>query len=405
MPKRFINDLRSYRVTFPFVLLIIPIMIVSCSKEQVTTRGFSRRYLVAYTILEEWKKGDIYIESFDQKDVRYEFTLSNNESFWFYKDSISVLKIGLDGFLYHDGDKTVIQTSSSEMQNEIKQYQPRSATGDDLVVIIEDYTKWIFFFRNGRSISIGKSLFSYNPDSILRGINHRGYNIIAPENTLPAFRLSRLQGFTHVETDVRFTSDGIPVLVHDESIERISNGTGKINQMTYSELSSYDYGSWKSPEFKGTTIPTLDEFLELCQQIGLEPYIELKAGTRDQVIDIVKKVKSRGLDGKVTYISFGKRQLEYVMEEDVSASVGFLCWDVTQDAVSFTLSLKNNDNFVFLNAYDYSDRAIALCMENDLPLQLWTIDSKDIMLSLNPYISGVTSNCYHVGRLYHDAKN
>ena len=57
-------------------------------------------------------------------------------------------------------------------------------------------------------------------DKIMRSINHRGYNKIAPENTIPAYALSKENGYKYVETDVRFTSDGIPVLLHDVSINR-----------------------------------------------------------------------------------------------------------------------------------------------------------------------------------------
>ena len=77
-------------------------------------------------------------------------------------------------------------------------------------------------------------------------VNHRGYSAIAPENTLPAYRLSKEKGFRYVETDVSFTSDGVPVLLHDASIDRTSDGTGKIAEMTFEQVRQYDFGSWKS---------------------------------------------------------------------------------------------------------------------------------------------------------------
>ena len=105
--------------------------------------------------------------------------------------------------------------------------------------------------------------FGKRPDEI-KAVAHRGYSTEAPENTLPAFRLAKENGFDYVECDVVFTSDNVPVLLHDSSIDRTSNGEGKISSLTYEEVSQYDFGSWFSEEYAGVKIPTFDEFLKLC---------------------------------------------------------------------------------------------------------------------------------------------
>ena len=79
-------------------------------------------------------------------------------------------------------------------------------------------------------------------------INHRGYSAEAPENTLAAFRMSKEMGFDAVECDVRFTKDGVPVLLHDEKVDRTSNGKGKIGDLTLEQVRKLDFGSWKSAE-------------------------------------------------------------------------------------------------------------------------------------------------------------
>ena len=114
-------------------------------------------------------------------------------------------------------------------------------------------------------------------DLNVKAINHRGFSTEAPENTIPAYIMSKNKGFTYVEADVSFTSDGVAVLLHDATIDRTSDGTGNISSMTYEYALQYDFGSWFSAEYAGVKIPTFTEFVTLCKRLGLHPYIELKS--------------------------------------------------------------------------------------------------------------------------------
>ena len=98
---------------------------------------------------------------------------------------------------------------------------------------------------------------SMDYDRSVKGVNHRGYSTVAPENTLPAYVLSRKMGFQYAECDVSFTSDGVPVLLHDSTIDRTSDGSGSIGSLTLEEVRQYDFGSWKGEQYAGTKIPTL----------------------------------------------------------------------------------------------------------------------------------------------------
>ena len=80
-----------------------------------------------------------------------------------------------------------------------------------------------------------------NPHFI--AVNHRGYSLTAPENTLSAYKLSRRMGFAYAECDVAFTSDGVAVLLHDGTVDRTSNGTGSITSLTLAEVKALDFGS------------------------------------------------------------------------------------------------------------------------------------------------------------------
>lgn len=111
-----------------------------------------------------------------------------------------------------------------------------------------------------------------------RGIcAHRGAMNTHPENTIPAFREAIRLGAHMIEFDVRLSKDGHLVIIHDSSIDRTTNGTGKVNSKTLEELQELDCGSWKSEEYKGTKIPTLEQVLSIMpKNIWLN--IHLKGG-------------------------------------------------------------------------------------------------------------------------------
>ncbi|MDN4494788.1 glycerophosphodiester phosphodiesterase [Ureibacillus aquaedulcis] len=106
---------------------------------------------------------------------------------------------------------------------------------------------------------------------------HRGYSAKYPENTLPAFQAAANLPIDGVEFDVHLTKDGRVVVIHDESIDRTSNGVGYVKDMTLEELREYDYGSWFSEEFAGAKIPALGEVLNIFRGTDLRVNIELKS--------------------------------------------------------------------------------------------------------------------------------
>ena len=94
---------------------------------------------------------------------------------------------------------------------------------------------------------------------------HRGWCSKYPENTMPAFRAAMEIGVDQIETDVRITKDGELVLIHDATLDRTTNGTGKVCDKTLAELMELDAGAYMGEEFSGTKIPTLRELMELVK--------------------------------------------------------------------------------------------------------------------------------------------
>ena len=137
-------------------------------------------------------------------------------------------------------------------------------------------------------------------------IAHRGASNLAPENTLASFRLAKRLGADGIECDVQLTKDHQLVIAHDYQVDEHTGTKGDIFDMTFDELRQLDFGKWKSPEFEGEKIPTLDEVMDIgkdmkMMHIELKPYLERDADFPERVIDAVTNAH---MEDKVVLTSF-----------------------------------------------------------------------------------------------------
>lgn len=105
---------------------------------------------------------------------------------------------------------------------------------------------------------------------------HRGVSSLAPENTLAAYLKAAEMGVEWIEIDVQLSRDKVPVVIHDQSVNRCTDGKGRVAEMRLDNLQSLDAGSWFSEEFKNERIPTLAQTLLLARDNGLKVNIEIK---------------------------------------------------------------------------------------------------------------------------------
>ncbi|MBK8025432.1 MAG: glycerophosphodiester phosphodiesterase [Chloroflexi bacterium] len=116
---------------------------------------------------------------------------------------------------------------------------------------------------------------------------HRGARAYAPMNTLPSFELAAAQGAHGIELDVHRSADGHPVIVHDFTVDAISDGTGRVADKTLAELKALDAGSYFGPQFAGTRIPTLDEVFEA---VGQRVFVNVEIKSHTMETDGVEQV-------------------------------------------------------------------------------------------------------------------
>jgi glycerophosphoryl diester phosphodiesterase len=130
-------------------------------------------------------------------------------------------------------------------------------------------------------------------------ISHRGEHLHHPENTLPAFQEAIRVGADFFELDVRTTSDGKLVLMHDASVDRTTNGHGEVSKMTFQEIRALDAGVRMGPEFQRILVPTFDEALDLARgKIGI--YVDVKSASAK---DLVEHIHSHEMTDRVVIYS------------------------------------------------------------------------------------------------------
>lgn len=233
-------------------------------------------------------------------------------------------------------------------------------------------------------------------------IAHRGANAEAPQNTLPAFRKAIEYGADGFETDVHLTKDGVPVICHNYTVDDTSSGKGKISSFTLQELKELDFGSYFSPEFAGTGIPTLDEFLELTAASDIEIMnIELKS-PREKETDIVKKtlkaVKAHNLFDRLIISSFDKQLLKEAKEIDGKCRTGFLYSPNHRDSIGmglFPVQIAKSINVDALHPLYYyvSEKLVRKAHQAGMKVNVWTVNKEKTVKKMVEYgVDGIITD-------------
>lgn len=240
-------------------------------------------------------------------------------------------------------------------------------------------------------------------------INHRGW-YKAPENTLSAYRESYNQGFKYVECDVQFTKDGVAVLLHDDTIDRTSNGSGYLSQMTYAELLQYDFSYDDNDTvndfsaYRGEKIPTFEEFIALCKELGLHPYIEIKGTmTDDEAKSLIKIVDDAGMTDNVSWLGFSGDALSKIAYNCPTARLVWVITDtnaakIEANNVPFAqMNLMTGQNQVVFDIWYTlaTQDVVDVVSKYGIPLEVWTVNDINAIRNLNPYVTGVSSDMYN----------
>ncbi len=232
-------------------------------------------------------------------------------------------------------------------------------------------------------------------------IGHRGYAARAPENTLVSIDAALTAGARAVEFDVHVAFCGTPVLIHDETLDRTTDGDGPVSRRTVEQLRTLDAGAWFDPAFAGERIPTLSDALDHVAGRAHHIYPEVKGIREPSDVDrIVRIVRNSPMSARTTFISIDWSILERIRARDATIPVGFIV--VTADLFAEALSLATADPAAILDL----DREIVLddpsvvqrATEKGVDVVTWTVDELDEASRLRQAgVTGFTTN--HVDRL------
>ncbi len=207
---------------------------------------------------------------------------------------------------------------------------------------------------------------------------HRGASGYAPENTMEAFRLANQLKADGIELDIHMTKDGRLVVAHDETIDRCSNGTGRIIDMTLKELQSYDFSN-HLPDYKNVKIPTLEEVLYFVKSTGMTVNIEIKSGIvnyqgiEEKALSLVEKL---GLKKKVIYSSFNHYSLMLVKQIDKTVPIGLLYSEAIVDPHLYAEYLKAEAIHPFYYTLALPD-IVTKCHEKGILVNPWTVNTAE----------------------------
>ncbi|MEX0695377.1 MAG: glycerophosphodiester phosphodiesterase [Rhodospirillales bacterium] len=211
-------------------------------------------------------------------------------------------------------------------------------------------------------------------------IGHRGAAGLAPENTLISLRQARLEGARWVEFDVMLSADSQPILFHDDTVERTTNGRGAVNKLDFATLRKLDAGAWFGTDFAGVRIPTFAEAIQTLAVEGLGANVEIKPypGTARQTAEAVCRLISEAWPSSVpppVISSFDAEAMEVARDRLGTLERAMLFGKLPRNWLKIVRELD-------CRAVHASNRSVTQSMVDEvrdagLPLRIYTVNDPD----------------------------
>lgn len=224
-------------------------------------------------------------------------------------------------------------------------------------------------------------------------LGHRGASGYAPENTLEAFKLAMDMGADGFELDVHLSKDGELVVIHDETVDRTTDGTGFVGEMTLAELKALDASNHKEA-YKGAKIPTLAEVYDLIRDTNHIVNVEIKTDNifypqlEEKVLALEKEM---GMEGRIVYSSFNHYTVKKIRALAPDAQIGMLFGDVLVEPYDYCKSLGANllhPSKANLNVPGFAEKA----KEAGLGMNVWTVNEVEYMEKCLACGAGIVTN-------------
>lgn len=233
-------------------------------------------------------------------------------------------------------------------------------------------------------------------DDLPLNIAHRGASKLAPQNTLTAFEKAVEVGADGIEFDVRFCADGVPVVIHDATVDATTDGTGRVERLTLAQLKELDAGSSYGPAFAGERIPTLAEVMETVEGNTLLN-IELKGGSpfdcglEQAVVDVIKH---HGREGDVLISSFNPFALRRLQQIAPSVPTGLLYLRPAWPTLSLaSLVMPRRTAALHPHRALVDERHVRWARARNSRVYVWTVDDPaDMSRFIELQVDGIITN-------------
>ncbi|MDV2602173.1 BppU family phage baseplate upper protein [Pediococcus acidilactici] len=233
-----------------------------------------------------------------------------------------------------------------------------------------------------------KSRATDNPlNAKIKGINHRGFNTVAPEESRSAYLLSKQNGYHHWEGDINWTKDNVPMMIHDLAINRTArnldgsqiSGTVNLTDLNYADLAKYDFGIVKGDRYKGEPLLSFEELVKLARYNDTFLHIEFKYAFTDEQVQILHNIiKKYNMLDRIGWQAFGWDNLKPMMALEPNGQYELLGGDINDDYFNKMDALKTDNNTI-IASQDASRSVVDIqkIADKGYPIYLWTVDDGD----------------------------
>ena len=342
-----------------------------------------------------------------------------------------------DGNLEYIPDSTLINSKLCDYTfgNKTKYIRvsgPSEYIGRDGMIVLTQHEKHInSYLPYGESLSVISDIEDNTKEienikantyqNVIRSINRIGYDVYnydtPPQQSIESFKMAYDKGFRVLLCDLRFTSDNVPVLHHDDNINTYAlNADGSeiqdtvlIAETTYEKLLEYDYGLYKGQQYKGTKIMHLKDMLKLCKKLGCELYIEVKAMNEAQCKIACDLVRMYAMENKTSWCGEdGQETMRYVVDNIDTARVSTMPLNINDGTINWLNRFKTGKNEVFFFAWDateLSEELVRKLIDNNIKFEIGTLDTEAGILNyfkqddIYYYCTGIESNKIIAGKV------
>ena len=225
-------------------------------------------------------------------------------------------------------------------------------------------------------------------------VAHRGLSGIAPQNSIPAVEKAIEYGYDGCEFDIHTTKDGKWVVIHNDTVDDMTDGEGKVSDFTLKEIRKLKLDNGNGIEnYESLQVPTLEEVLEIISGSNIIPIIEIKNCDTKYLPSLKNMLKKYGLDKKSEIISFNREYLEAYRRVDKDAEMMLLTGVMTEDDVNWCVENGVDTINFYYFGFIKGVKGYRLARQNGLRLCAWTVDNtvyKDVMVLLG--VEGITTN-------------